>query len=877
MIFRRKRKQTDFAAEIDAHIKLEADRLREEGLNQSEAQAAARRTFGNPTGAKERFYETSRWMWLDHLRQDLRHAFRLMAKNPALTAVIVITLALGIGANCMIFSVVRAVVLRPLDFREPDRLVQIWDSGKRSGGESDWVSFPDFRDWRAENRVFEDMAAYNFGLVMVNGSGGAESVLGLNVTDRLFSVLGVDPILGRTFVPGEDTPGHGNVAVLGHQFWQRYFGGNPTVAGSHVNIDGESYTVIGVMPASFRFPATLPGDNGAVPIDLYIPMLPHPGMEERGSHNYWAVARLKNGVSLEQARAAMSSIAKNLARQFPGTNKDMDASVARLQDHITSDFRTPFLVLLASVGLILLIACANIGNLLLSRAESRRREMATREALGASRGRLIRQTLTESLLLAIAGGGAGLILAHYGTGLLLKFGPPTIPRFQESSLDTHVLLFTAAVAVGCGILFGLAPALYGSASGVGNALKESGSRTAGPSSQRTRNILVTGEMALAVIVLISAGLLIRSFVRVLQLDPGFNSDRVMSAFLVLPPQRYPDPQKQRAFFEEVLRRIQALPGVRSAAISNSIPLTGVNDQGGISVEDWPPQTPGEDGPQANRPRVSTGYFDTMGISLVSGRLFDEHDRDDSPLVAVVSDFGAKTYWPHTNPIGKRVAVEYTRRGPVWRQIVGVVHATRHFGLEAPRKAEVYIPYSQSVSPFMMLAVRAAQGDPHNLVPSIKREIAAIDPQQSAFGFQTLDQLMSNAESRRRFQVLLLGTFAVLALLLAAIGIYGVISYSVSRRRREIGVRLALGAAPGSLVSMVVVKGLLLSLAGMAIGFAGAFGVSRVLGSLLFGISPFDVPTFAIVAAVLSAVALLSSWLPGRAAARVDPISALREE
>src|SRR5258708_3616582 len=616
-MFRRRRKASDFSAEIEAHIQLEIERLRELGLSEQDAEAAARRAFGNPTIAAERYYEKSRWLWLDHLRQDLRYAFRLMTKNPTLSAIIVLTLALGIGANSVIFSVVRAVVLRPLDYRDPDRLVQLWDSGKRSGGESDWVSFPDFRDWRRENRVFEDIAAYNFALLTMTGGGReAASALGLQVTYRLFSLLGVEPEVGRTFLAGEDEAGHENVVVISLSLWQHRFNADPSVPGKPLNIEGSTYTVVGVMPPSLRFPNTIPGNNGAVPIDLWIPMRPSPGLEQRNSHNHWAVARLKKGVTLARARAAMDAIARNLERQYPGSNKDMGVTVARLQDHVTQDSRTALVILLAAVGLILLIACANIGNLLLSRAESRRREMATREALGAGRGRLIRQTLTESLVLAILGGSAGLILAHYGTKALLKFGPATIPRFQESAVDLQVLLFTAGIAIGSGVLFGLAPALLSACSNVCASLKEAGTRTTtGGANQKVRSILIAGEMALAVIVLITAGLLIRSFIRVIQLDLGFKSDRVLSGIVSLPQSRYKDRSKQANFFEEALRRIQTIPGVQSAAVSDSIPLTGINDQGGFIIEGCPPLAPGQDGPQAHRQRVSAGYFQTIGIAL----------------------------------------------------------------------------------------------------------------------------------------------------------------------------------------------------------------------------------------------------------------------
>jgi putative ABC transport system permease protein len=876
-MFLRKRKQDDFSAEIDAHLQLEADRLREQGLGEREAQAAARRAFGSATATAERFHDSNAWIWWEHLKQDLRYALRLVAKDPVFSAIVVLTLAFGIGANSLIFSVVRAVILRPLAYLQPDRVVQVWESGPRSGGEGDWVSFPDFRDWRSQNRVFENIACYRFALLTITGGGPTESTLGLEATDRLFAVLGVPPALGRTFLPGEDLPGHETVAVIGHALWQRRFAADPTVVGRKVTIEGRGYTVVGVMPPAFHFPAAMPSSL-TLPVELWIPMRHTPDLEERSSHNFWAVARLKPGVTLLEARGNMRSIAADTARQYPGSNKDMSATVMRLQDHITGEVHSGMLLLLAAVGLVLLLACANIANLLLSRAESRQREMAVREALGAGRGRLIRQTLTESLVLSLVGGAAGLALAYCGKSLLLQYGPANIPRFGESAIDTQVVLFSAAIALVSGVLFGLAPALVTAGSGMYRALKESGTRTtAGPRNMAVRNILVAGQMALAVMLLVGAGLVIRSFVHVVSLDPGFQSASVLSGIVSVPDTRYPDAAKQGAFFEEVLRRTRAIPGVEYAAVSDSVPLTGINNQGGFSIEGQPELLPGQDGPQANRPRVSTGYFEAMGIRLIAGRLFDQHDRADATLVAIVSDIAVRRYWPRQNPIGKRVNVfEFVNGKQVWRQIVGVVHGTRHFGLEAPQKAEIYVPYAQSPEPFVLLVVRAKIA-PSILAAAIRREIAAVDPQQAAFGFEAMDGLLSNAESNRRFQTIVLAVFAALALLLAAIGIYGVMAYSAAQRQREIGVRLALGARPADVVMMLFKRGLLLSLAGMAAGFVGAIALARVLKSLLFGVSPLDPATFATVAVVLTITAALAAYLPGRSAASVDPLRALREE
>ncbi|HEY2933360.1 MAG TPA: ABC transporter permease, partial [Acidobacteriota bacterium] len=864
-MFRRKRTPEDFSAEIEAHVRLETDRLRETGLSEEEARTAAVRAFGNVMRAEERFYEAGRQLWWDHLRSDVRYAFRLMRKNATLTAVILITLALGIGANSIIFSFVCSVVLRPLAYKEPHRLVQLWETGLRSGGEADWVSFPNFRDWRSQNRVFEEMAAYHFSLLTLNDGRGADSVLGLEVTDRLFDVLGVRPAIGRTFIAGEDTPGRETVAVISHALWQRRFSADPGIAGRHVNIDGRPYLIIGVMPASFRFPEGVPGETIVVSIDIWIPMRAVPDLQQRGSHNYWAIARLKTGVDVGQARTQMDTIGARLAQKYPGTNKNMNVAVARLQDHLTGKIRPAMLLLLGAVGMVLLLACTNIAGLLLSRAETRRREMAIRGALGAARGRLIAQTLTESLLLSLLGASAGLIIAHFGTGLLLKFGPASIPRFQDTVIDTPVLLFTAIVAVGAGILFGLAPAFIAARSDLHTSLKEGGTRsTAGSSSLSLRNVLVGGEMALAVVLLIGAGLLIRSFVNVVRLDLGFHAAHLLAGYIGLPQSRYGDAPKQVAYFEEALRRVRALPGVRSAAVSNSVPLTGINDQGDFGIEGQSEPAAGEDGPQANRPKVSAGYFETMGIQLVTGRLFDRHDLADSPYVAIVSDLGAATFWPHQNPIGKRVSVDSVRGRGVWREIVGVVRATRHFGLEAPRKPEIYLPHTQLPSPFMTLVVRA-EGDPSGLIPAVRREIASLDPEQAGFGFQSMDDLLSNAKSQRRFQMILIVVFGALAVILAAIGIYGVLDYTVAQRRREIGVRLALGAQPRDVVSMFVKKGLLLTVAGMLVGFAGAVALAQVLATLLFGVTPLDAPTFGAVAVLLATIGISATYLPARGA------------
>jgi putative ABC transport system permease protein len=878
--FRRSRRQTDeeFAAEIEAHLAHEIDDRVDHGSLPDTARDAALRAFGNVTAARERFYESGRVLMWDRFVQDARFAVRMLARAPLLTAAIVSTLALGIGVASAVFSLLQAVVLRPLPYDAPDELVQVYETGPRPGGEADWVTFPNFRDWQQQNRVFDGLAAYRYALLTLAGREGAESMLGLEASADLFRVLRVAPVVGRTFRQGDDLPGRERVAVLGHALWQRRFGGDPRVIGRMVTIDGVAHTVIGVMPASFRFPQAVPGDNAAIPIDLWIPVRPSDDLQDRHSHNFWSVGRLKPGITLPQARTAMRTMADNLARTYPESNKDFSVSVVPLDEYVAGNLRPALLVLLGAVGLVLLLTCANIANLLLSRAQTRRREMAVRQAVGAGRARLVRQMLTESLLLALGGGGLGVAVAYAGTRLLVGLGPSNIPRLEQTTVDGHVLAFTAVVSVTVGILFGVAPALLTSHGDAHSDLKDTAARVSeGHAARYVRQALVTGQIALAIVLLVGAGLLVRSFAQVTGLELGFRPPHVLTAFINLPPARYGDPARQAAFFEETIRRVERLPGVVAAAVSDSVPLTGVNDQGGLMIEGLPNPWGNSQGDfYANRPRVSPRYFEVMGIRLLAGRAFDVRDRTGSLPVAIVSDLAVRTYWPGVDPLGRRVAVEWVDRQPVWRQVVGVVQSTRHFGLEAPQKPEIYIPQSQAPSPFTQLVVRTVQ-DPATLESAIRAQIAGIDPQQGISGFQTLEDLLSRSTERRRFQTVLVGTFALLALLLAAIGVYAVMAYMVAQRRREIGVRLALGARPTDVVRLVLRNGLRLTTAGVALGLAGALALSRALAHFLFGVSPLDPVTYLTVTAALVCVAALAAYLPSRGAASVDPMLVLRDE
>lgn len=814
---------------------------------------------------------------LIQVAQDTYYGLRLMRKNLLLTTAIVLTLALGIGANSLVFSVVRAVILRPLAYPNSNRLVQLWESSKLPGGEGDWVSFPNFRDWSRQAQSFTGIGAYTYYGTILSGDKEAEPVLALETAGKFFDALGTSPAIGRTFLDGEDQPGRDAVVVISHSLWLRRYAGDTNITGHKVDIGGRPHTIVGVMPASFRFPNDLPDGTRLVPIDAWVAGSRRPDLEQRGSHNFWTVARLKPGVSLQQAQAEMNGIADQIAREHPRSNKDMGVSVAYLQDHLTRDARPALLMLLACVSLLLVLACANIANLLLSHAESRRREMAIREAIGAGRMRLIRQTLTESVVLALVGAAVGLGVVYIGLEPLLKWAPADIPRIHQTSIDLPVLLFTAAIALAAGILFGLAPAIIGTASNVHEALKRSAARSSTDRAIIVRRVLIAGQIALAVVLLTGAGLLIRSLMNVTNLNPGFRPDHLFSAFFNLTGQPgYSEPSQQAAFFKEMLRRVRSVPGVESAALSDSVPFTGINDQGDFLVEGIPEPLPGQNGPEGNRPKVSPGYFEAMRIPLIQGRLFDEHDGADSANVAIISELAARTYWPNQNPLGKRLGYHGAKGQAVWHEIVGVVGSTRHFGMEARQKPEIYLPYEQLPGPFMMIVVRT-KGDMDAVIRACREGIASLDPRQAGFAILNIEESLAGSGAQRRFQTSLLLAFAALAVFLAAVGIYAVVAYTVTQRGREIGIRLALGAHPHNVVSMIARQGMLTIAAGALVGTLAAVALSKTLGSLLFGVSPWDVPTFATVLALVVFVGFIATFVPARRASRVDPVVALSEE
>ncbi len=813
---------------------------------------------------------------METLWQDLRYGFRMLARNPGFTAVAVLTLALGIGANTAIFSVVNAVLLRPLPYEEPERLVMVWNELTKEGLPQLWFSEPELIDYRQRQQSFEGMAAFSGGGGNLTGRGEPLRVTAANVSANFFPLLRVDAFLGRTFTPEEDTPGNDRVIVLEHGFWQRRFGGDPAIIGETVSLSDNPYTVIGVMPSGFTFP------DGTV--DLWTPLaIDTADPNGRGSHYLRVLARLKSGVTFEQASADMHNIAKQMEQDYPDyyrPDRAWNTYLIPLHESEVGEVRPALLVLLGAVGFVLLIACTNVANLLLARAAVREKEVAIRAALGAGRLRIVRQLLTESVLLALLGGSGGLLLAMWGTDGLVLLSPAGLPRLNEIAVNEWVLGFTLLVSVIAGVLFGLVPALHASRPDLHNTLKEGGRSAAGAGHHRLRGLLVVSEVALSLVLLIGAGLMIKSFYRLLQVNPGYRTENVLTFRLALPSARYAENHQVVGFYERLLEKISALADVRTAGAVSHLPLGGAYSSGSVFVEELPPSSPHFPFGyfESDRRYTTPGYFRAMGMNLLKGRLLEESDHAEAPLVTVVDESFARRAWPaEPNPIGKRVAVNQTPDGePLWRTVVGVVRHVKNYGLDTEGREQIYFPHAQFPISTMFVTVRTG-GDPVVAQAAVRNQVAALDPSLPLFNVATMEERLAESVAQPRFNVLLLGIFAAVALVLAAIGIYGVISYSVSQRTHEIGIRMALGAQPRDIFRLVVGQGMVLTLIGVGVGLAASFALTRFLESLLFGVSATDPVTFAGVALLLAAVALLACYVPARRATRVDPLVALRYE
>ena len=802
--------------------------------------------------------------------QDLRYGLRMLARSPSFTFVAVLALALGIGANSAIFSVVNTVLLRPLPYKSPDAIMTVWEETTHLGFPFNTPSPANFIDWRDQNTVFEGMSAMAQKHFNLTGMGEPERFDGRRVSANLFDLLGVEPVLGRTFRPEEDQPGS-RVVILSHGVWQRRFGADPGVIGRAITLNGESFTVVGVMPRS----VTLPSMDGWTD-QLWVPIaFTSEEATQRGNHYLEVIARIKPGTSQKQAQAEMDTIGARLAQQYPEHNTRIGITVKSLHEQIVGDIRPALLVLLGAVGFVLLIACANVANLLLARAAVRQKEIALRLALGASRARLTRQFLTESVLLAAFGGAGGLLLSYTGLTVLRTLIPENVSQGQAIAIDAKVLIFTAVVSLVTGLIFGLAPATQASNFNLNETLKEGGRDSGGGSrGNRIRSLLVVSEVAVSFLLLVGAGLLISSFVHLRKLDPGYRVDHLLTLKVVLPESKYPDKERRAPFYRELIRRVQTLPGVESAAVASNLPLTYSGDSMPIGVEGRPDPPPDQMADVILR-TVSPGYFSTMGIPLVEGRDFTENDKPESVRVVVISEKTARRYWPNESPIGKRLKPGSTTSESPWLEVIGVVKDVRQNEFIAEPKMQMYMAHEQVGSFAPNSIVLRTAVDPLSLGTAVRKVVWEIDKDQPVSDIRSMEEIVSGAVARQRFSTMLLGIFAALALVLAAVGIYGVMSYSVAQRTREIGIRMALGAQRSDVLRMTVEQGLKLVLAGVVIGLGAALVLTRVMASLLFGITATDPTTFICITAVLFAVALLASYVPALRATRVDPMVALR--
>jgi putative ABC transport system permease protein len=856
-------RQAELRQEIESHLQLAARDSIERGESPAQAENTAYRQFGNVALVEQTTRDQWGWRWLDDLLQDLRYGLRMLRKNSAFTLVAVLTLALGIGANTAIFSVINAVILRPLPFASPDRLV--WLNGKFPMGDLAAVSPPDFREYRVANRTFEKFAALGFGGNPSNLAGDKpEQVLKSIASAEFFGTLGLQPLLGRDFVLADEDVQLPQVAILGNGIWKRDFGGDPRIVGRTIRLDGQDLTVIGILPTDVPLLSEA---------EIWLPMpMRAAGMNMRLAHFLKVIGRLKPGVTLEQSLAETDAIARRLAAQYPDTDKGWSLRQRPLAEFLIGPVKPALLLISAAVGLLLLIACVNVANLLLARSIARHREFSVRAALGAGRGRVIRQTLTESVVLALLGGVLGILGAIYGVHALRAIGPADLPRLQEIRISGEGLAFTAGLSLLTGILFGLAPALQVSAGAFTLGLKETGRTSASGTHKRLGGALVVCEIAVSLALLVGAGLLLKSFWRLIHVNPGFQTAHVITTRLSLNAPIYNDEARRVQFWEQLEQRVATLPGVEAVGATSELPLTGEHS-------DCPFYLPDRSyGPSefddANCRQVTPGYLATMRIPLLAGRWFDVGDSAASPKVMLVNQAFLRRYFKDNDVLGKQLKVLEDR--PISREIVGIVGTITHDALSDLQAPEMYLPYAQSSPPTMRMVVRAT-ADPQNLAAALRELVSSIDKDETLSAVRSMDDVLESSVAQPRFSSQLLGLFAGLAVLLSAIGLYGLMAYSVTQRVNELGIRVALGATRWDILRLILKHGSALTFTGIGIGLIASLAAARLLSNLLFSVAPSDPVTFIAVALLLAIVALAACYIPARRAMRVDPMVALRYE
>ena len=807
-------------------------------------------------------------------RQDLRYGFRTLRKRPGFTVVAVIALGLGIGVNTAIFSVVNTLLISPLPFRDSERLVMVWEFNRTRDKHQNVISPANFMDWREQSQSFEDLATFRDVRLSLTGVGDPLDAPAQQTTPNLFSLLGVEPILGRSFKPEDGAADAPPVVIISYGLWQSRFGGDPSIIGKTVTLNGTGVNIVGVLPAGFQW-FIKKGSLTDKPAEIWLPLSLTEEQRVRRGRYMMAVGRLKPGVTQAQAQAELNTIAARLEQQYADFNTGWGVEAVPLREQFVGDVRPALYVLLGAVGFVLLIACANVANLLLARAASRHREIAIRTALGAGRRRIIRQLLTESVLLSMLGGALGLMIAWWGTGAIVALSPSDLVNLDRVSINLPVLGFTLLVSLLTGILFGLAPAFEATRLNLSESLKDGDKGgSGGTRSRRLRSVFVIAEVALALVLLASAGLMLKSFLRLQTVNPGFETERLLTMRVVLPGRKYPEEYQRTAFFRQAVERISHLPGVRSASAVSFLPFAGLGSATRFMIEGRPAPKPG-DSPTTDVRVIDANYFRTMSIPLLRGRGFTEQEATEKRGVIVINETLARKYFADEDPIGKRITVNMSDK-PTPSLIIGVVGDIKHVSLDSEDKAMVYWTHPELAHSSMTIVVRT-EGEPLSLAPAAQREIQAIDPDQPVADVRTMEQLIATSVARARFNALLLALFAALALILASVGIYGVMAYAVVQRTREIGIRIALGAQSRDVLKMIVGQGMMLTLIGVGLGLVGAFALTRLMSSLLFGVSATDPLTFAVVSFLLSAVAFLACYIPARRATRVDPMVALRYE